>query len=517
MQNSENIKISSRHTIAQNTGVLYLRTLFLLLINLYTSRVILNTLGVIDYGIYIAVAGVISMLSLISSPLANAISRFITFEIGKSNEQNIKSVITTSRAIILMFIIVVALLLESVGLWFLNNIMTIPNVRLETVQIVYQIAVLCFIFSILQISYNSIIIAYERMTAYAYIGIIDAILKLVIAISLYNVEQDKLLLYVSLLLCESILIWLIYMIYVKRNFATIFSLSIHINRKIFSQMFGYAGWNLFGGAASTCQIHGTNILLNVFGGPIVNAAQGIANQVSNAVLSFMGNFTTAINPSIIKSYASQNFDYMNSLVIQGAKYSFFMLWLIVLPLELETEIILSLWLGEIPNHAVLFVRLVIIYPLIESLSKTVMTAINATGNVMLYQLSVGSLLLLNIPISYLLLKNDFPVETTAIVAAVLGIFALWTRLLICQKLTNIKLYKFSKDVIYKVLIVCLVSSLAPLIVVHYMDSCFLRLFIILILSFISISLSVLYIGCSLNEKNKILGLIKKTIIKYVKI
>lgn len=503
------MEISSKSTIAKNTVLLYLRTLFLLFVSLYTSRVILQSLGVEDYGTYTAIAGVVAMLTMVTGPLANAISRFLTFEIGKGDIGQIKNIFSTSKTIIYIFIVIAIIMLEVLGVWFLNYKMVIPEGRYTAANWVLQFAILSFAFQLLQTVYNSAIIAYERMAAYAYIGIIDAVLKLLIAYAIVLSPSDKLAFYSALIAIESVCLWIIYLAYCKYKISQCFVIGIHFDPILFREMFTFAGWNLFGGAASTFHIQGTNILLNLFGGPIVNAAQGIANQVNSAITSFVSNFTTAINPSIIKSYAAGNLDYMYSLIFQGARFSYYLLLFFVIPLELETEYVLQKWLGVVPDHAVMFVRLVIIYPLVESISKTIMAAINATGDVKRYQIVVGWLLILNLPLSYIALKLGLPVETTCIIAIVLSIIAVFARLAVCKKVIAIKILDFTKEVLLKIFFVTILAIILPLFVTVSFESSFLRFLVVGFVSVISCAICVLFIGCTKEERISILTKIKK--------
>ena len=400
------------------------------------------------------------------------------------------------------------------GVWFLNNKMVIPSGREAVANLVLQFAILSFAFQLLQTVYSSAIIAYERMTAFAYIGIMDALLKLGIAYVIVIIDYDKLASYSFLIAAESIFLWLVYFFYCRSKLKDCFTIHLNIDKAMFIKMFGFAGWNFFGGAASTFHIQGTNILLNLFGGPVVNAAQGIANQVNNAITSFVSNFTTAINPSIIKSYAANEKVYMHSLIFQGARFSYYLVLIFVIPLEFETEYILRLWLGVVPDHAVAFVRLVILYTLVESVSKTTMTAINATGDVKLYQIVVGSLLILNLPLSYVALKMGFPVESTAIIALVLSVIAVFVRLLICKRIVNINIADFLNSVLLNVVVVSLVSIILPMLTVIFFQDSLLRFIFLLATSTVATIFCILYIGCTRTERNMIIAKIESICARF---
>lgn len=499
--------LSSNTTIAKNTLFLYIRTFVLLLINLYTSRVILNSLGVEDFGIYTAVAGVVAMLSMITSPLSGAISRFLSFEIGRDNNENINKVFSTSVFTCLVFVIIVIIVLETIGLWFINEKMVIPDGRDISVNWVFQFALLSFSFQLVSIPYNAAIIAYEKMDIFAYIGILDSILKLVVAILISFYGSDRLVLYSILLAIESLIVTLFYYIYCKRKFAALKNLIIAKNGECFKKIFSYTGWQFFGGAASTLHIQGTNVLLNLYGGPIANAAQGIANQVNSAVLLFVSNFTTAFNPGIIKSYAAEKRERMFQLIYWGSRFSYYVFLFLAIPLLLETEQLLKLWLGQVPDHAVNLARLVILYSMIEALSKSIMTAINATGKIRLYQIVVGGIILLNIPISIVFLELGFPIEITAIVAFLLAIIAFYARLFICRNLIGLSIRDVHVKIIINILLVTVASSIVPIIIHLLVEQEVVRLILVVCTTLFFSSTAIIWVGCTHEERNKILSLI----------
>lgn len=508
---SERSNINNR--IAKNTLFLYIRTFFLLLISLYTSRVILHTLGVEDFGIYTAVAGIVNMITMVTGPLSGAISRFLTFELGTHNELKLQKVINTSFSIIIILCVLVVIILESVGLYFLNTKMIIPDERMVAANWTFHFAILTLLLNISSIPLNAAIIAHEKMSAFAYIGIIDGILKLIISYLIGISPIDNLVFYSSLLVLVSLFNIAIFILYCIYNFEEFKIISLKMDYSIFKEMFGFAGWNLLGGIATICRIQGTNILLNLFGGPIVNTAQGIANQVNSALNSFVLNFSTALNPSIIKSYASSNREQMLSLVFHGSKFTFYLTLLFAIPLFCETEQILNIWLGMIPEHSVLLVRLIIIYLAIESISLPLISALNATGVVKYYQITVSFIVFLNLPVSYVLLKLGSSVEVTGVVSVSLSICALFARIVISKYTFGFPIVSYLKNVIFRSFIVCLVAILVPISLITIFKATFLRLFIVILLSVIS-SLSVFYIlGCTHSEKDIIIQTVKKKLKK----
>ena len=499
------VKISSKSTIARNTILLYARTLVLLFISLFTSRVVLDALGVVDFGTFTAISGVVAMINIVTMPFASSISRFITYAIGRNNPDQYKIVFSTSRAIIYIFTLVAFVILEIGGTWFLNNKMVIPADRLIAANWVLQFAIVTCLIHLITTPYSAAIIANERMSYYAYIGIIDAVLKLAIAYALYISPIDKLVEYMALLCIESVVLWAFYFIYCKYKLSQFFTLSLKASKKTFRAMFSYAGWNLFGSAATTFHVQGLTILLNMFGGPVLNAAQGIANQVNNAITAFIHNFTLALTPPIIKSYASGQRQHLTSLIYQGAKFSYYLSLFFVIPLILETDTILKIWLGQSPEYTALFIQLLIIYLAIESISKSVISSINATGIVRNYQIIVGGLLILNLPLAYIALKAGLPVESVYIISIFTAVIALYARLQIAHNLIHLSIPQFLLKVMIRITIVTIVAFAIPLTVRAMMPEGTVRFAVITATSTLSTLLCVVILGCNKAERQTIIS------------
>ena len=353
---SENTK-----RIARNTLMLYVRMLFSMLVSLYTSRVILNALGVEDYGIYNVVGGFVGMFALISNSLSASTSRFLTFELGKGVRERLAKVFSTSLSIHLILAMLVFIAAETAGLWFLNTRMTIPTERLSAANWVFQASVLSFMSGLFCVPFNASLIAHERMSAFAYIGILDVILRLVIVLFIaYSPWHfDRLIVYASLLVAVSVSLQLIYLSYCRRHFEEC-RLRFGFDKGYWREMSAFAGWNFIGNMAGVLSDQGINLLLNLFLGLVVNAARGISNTLNAAITSFVNNFMMALNPQITKSYASGNYDYMISLVERGARFSFYILFLLTLPLLFEADFVLAVWLKNYPAHTANFVRLLLI-------------------------------------------------------------------------------------------------------------------------------------------------------------
>lgn len=485
--------------IAKNTLVLYVRMLFSMLVSLYTSRVILQTLGVEDYGIYNVVGGVVSMFSVLSGSLSAAIGRFITFELGKGDIEKLKKVYSSSVTIQVCLALIVVALAEIIGVWFLNNKMVIPSERLFAANWIFQFSVLTFAVGLISVPYNAVIIAHEKMKAFAYIGIFEVLAKLLIVFSLLVSPIDKLILYGLLLMILSIIVRIIYGIYCKRNFAEC-SYSFIFDKFLLKEMFGFAGWNFIGASSAILRDHGGNIIINLFFGTAVNAARGIASQVCNVVSSFANNFMVAVNPQITKSYSSGDYDYMMNLIFKSARFSFYLLMLLSLPIIINADYVLALWLKDVPKHAVSFVQLVLIFTMSESLANPLVTAMLATGRIRNYQIVVGGMQMLNLPISYACLRLGFPPESVFVVAIVISICCELLRVYMLRKMIALSARRFLKEVYMNVGLVFTFSLVLPLMFKQCFEMDFLIFIFCSVVTIASSIVVVFYIGCNKEER-----------------
>lgn len=494
---SENTK-----RIAKNTLMLYVRMLFGMLVSLYTSRVVLQALGVEDYGIYNVVGGFVAMFSMISSSLSSSVSRFLTFELGRGDMEQLKKVFSTSLCIHLALAGIVFLAAESVGVWFLNTQMTIPADRLYAANWVFQASLVAFMFGLFSVPYNASIVAHERMTVFAYFGILDIILRLfiILFVAYAPFYFDRLIVYSLLLVVLGISMQAVYWIYCKRHFEEC-RLQFRFYRDIWKAMSAFAGWNFIGCTAVLLKDQGVNILLNLFIGPVINAARAIAGSVNNVLSSFAGNFMTALNPQITKSYAAGDYPYMFSLVERGSRFSYYILLVFALPVLFETEFILTLWLKNYPEHTVNFVRLVLLVTMCDILSNTLINLQLATGKLRNYQLAVGGMLLMNFPLSYICLKLGFPPESVLIVALIVAICCLFLRLVFLRKMVGLPVRRYLYKVCGNVLLVSVSALLLPLFVTLEMPDGFLRFFAVSILSVVCTLSSIYWIGCTVHERN----------------
>lgn len=477
-------------------------------VTLYTSRIVLNTLGIEDFGIYNVVAGFVAMLGFLNNSMAVATQRFLSFEIGKKDHAQLSRVFSMSMSIHFLIAIVILLLAETVGLWFVKTQLTIPSERLIAAQWVYHFSIFAFIVNVVSVPYNAIIIAHERMNVFAWVSIIDVSLKLLIVFMLQWFGFDKLILYAVLMFIVSLIIRIIYGSYCSRNFAES-KYRFYWDKPLFKTIMSFAGWSLWGSASSVLHSQGVNILLNIFFGPAINAARGIAFQVRGAVNSFVYNFQIAMNPQIIKSYATNDLKYMHQLIYQGAKYSFFLLFALSLPILFETEMILQAWLKIVPDHTVIFTQLVVINILIDSVSGPLMTGAQASGKIKVYQALVGSLLLLNLPASYLFLKLNYPPEVTIYISILISIVALFVRLLILQRLISISIKDFLKQVILKSLIVSLIATVLSLFIQTFFQNSFFSSVAMIIIAFTTSVITLYTLGLNTKEKEYLQLMLKK--------
>lgn len=477
--------------LAKNTILLYIRTLLVLIIGLYTSRAIINTLGIEDYGIYNVVGGFVAMFTIVSATLTGTTQRYLTFELGKNDLNRSQEVFGAALNIHIVLSLVLLVLLETIGVWFLNVHLNIPSERLYATNWVYQCSLLTFLLNIMSAPYNAAIIAHEKMGAFAYISLLEVFLKLIAVFLLAFSPFDQLIYYSLLLLFVAIVIRFIYTVYCKLHFeetSYVFCRDITLYR----DMAGFAGMTFLGGLSNILSNQGINILLNLFFGVTVNAARGISVQVQGAVTKFVNDFTTAINPQITKSYASNDIDRTFDLVYKGAKFSFFLLLLISLPIMFKSQYILQLWLKQFPDDTVLFVNFTLILAMTDSLSTTLTTAIFATGTIKKFCLWIGGLRILNLPICYIILKMGGKPFDVFYVLIAMNILLLFVRVIVISKLTNTNGLLFMKNVVYNVAIVATIATIGTYFVNKICPN---TLFGLLAIAVLSCSVSALVIYC----------------------
>jgi O-antigen/teichoic acid export membrane protein len=504
---------SDNKRIAKNTMMLYFRMLLTMLVSLYTVRVVLKTLGIVDYGLYNVVGGLVSMFGFLSLTMISASQRFFAYELGRNNITQLKKTFSTIVLIYAIIAVIVFVLAETVGLWFVNAKMVIPADRMNAAMWVYHFSILSFIVTILNIPYSSIIISHENMQAYASISIAEVLVKLGIVYLLTLFAFDKLKLYAILIFLATCLSTLIYRLICNRKYEEshfIFT----FDKPLFKTILSYSGWNLFGAISGVLNTQGINILLNLFFGPALNAARAIADQVNVAITSFSQNFYMAVNPQIIKSYAANDTRRMFSLVFASTKFAFFLFLLLSIPLYLEMDFVLSLWLSQVNEYMIVFTRLILIYSLINIIESPLTQAARATGRIRNYQILVGIVTLLTVPVSYLLFKLGYPPETTFIVLVVVYFVAFFIRLGVLKSLVDFPVRDYMHHVFFIIMGITILASIIPGFIYFYVPDGILRFFLIILSSTISMLSMVFLFGLNKNEKNLLFGYIKKVILKY---
>ena len=427
---------SANKRIAKNTLLLYVRMLFTMSISLFTSRVILSNLGVEDFGIVNVVGGVVSMFSVLSGSMSSSISRFITFELGAGDKHRLKTVFTTGINIQLGMSVLILLVAELVGVWFLNCKMNIPEERLYAANWVFQFSILSFILGLLSVPYNAAIIAHEKMSAFAYISIIEVTLKLIIVYLLTISPFDRLITYSFLFMMIGVLIRIIYGYYCKKHFEECTYHFVY-DKGILKSMTSLAGWNFLGNGAFLLNTQGVNILMNMYFGVAINAARGVASSVDAALKQFVNNFTTAVNPQITKSYAKRELDNMHKLVCVSSKFSAFLMLFFAVPIILETDTILHIWLKNPPEYASVFLKWIIISSFMDTvLANSLVTSMFATGNIKRYQIIVTSIGCLVFPLSWIAFEIGLEPQFGYIIYFIIYTILLFVRLHLFQLLYN---------------------------------------------------------------------------------
>ena len=502
--------------IVKNTVMLYIRTLLIMLVSFYTTRVVLRALGVIDYGVYNVVGSTVAMFSVLSGSLSSAISRFITFELGRGNIEKLKRVFSTAITVQLILATIIVLFAETVGLWFLNHTMDIPANRLSAAHWVFQFSVITFVIGLVSVPYNAAIIAHEKMSAFAYIGIFEAVAKLGVAYVISRTNVDRLILYAFLLMLIAVTVRLVYGIYCRRRFEEC-SYRFVYDKSLLKEMASFAGWNFIGASSAILRDQGGNIIINIFGGPVANAARGFAIQISSAIQSFVQNFMTALNPQITKSYASGDHDYMMSLIFRGARFSYYILLLLSLPVIINADYILTLWLVDVPAHTVSFVQLVLIFALSESLANPLVTTMLATGKIRNYQLVLGGLQMLNLPISYILLRNGGAPELVFVVAIAVSVCCEMARLYMLQGMVGLSVRAFLYKVYFNVITVTIVASLLPLLQLAMQPDGLMGFLLNCVCCVGCTSLSIFFVGCNRNERKLLTSKLRTLIHKLLNV
>lgn len=469
-------------------------------VSLYTVKLVLNCLGVVDYGIYNVVGGVVAMLSFLSSSMTGSSQRFFSFDLGRKDYKKLRKTFSATFYIYVIIALISVAIAETIGLWFLENKMVIPNDRINASFWVFQLSILSFVIGIISIPYQSVIIAREKIRIYTYIGFIEAFLKIVVVYLLYNISYDKLVLYSILMLLSILITNSIFFIYSRISFNET-KLILYFEKKIFSEITSYASWNVLGAFSNILRTNGLNILINLFFGPLVNAAMAIANQINGAINNLVINFYLAVRPQITKAFASNNYNYFLDLIYTSSKFSYYIVLIITMPLIIETDFVINMWLNQPPDYSVIFVRLLLIGLILETVNNQLVSALQATGNIKIYQIVISSISMAVLPVSFLFFKLGAAPEYAFYIYIGLIIFNFIPQLIIVKKIINLSLLAYFKKVLFPVISVTIVSFSLNLYIYNSLNYGIHRFIIILTIGLIINFISIYFVGISANERS----------------
>ena len=503
------ISASSSKRLAKNTLLLYVRSMIVMAITLFTSRIVLASLGIEDYGTYNVVGGFVAMFSMLGGTLVSATQRFINFELGKKENQNVNKIFCTGMAIHALIAVVTLILFESFGLWFLNCRMNFPEGRLIAANVVFQTSVVAFLLNIFCLPFNAVIVAYERMKAFAFVSLSDAVLKLVISYGLFFSNGDRLVLYAVLLLCVSIMNQSMYVFYCKKNFPDVVKFHFVKEKDAYVKQTSFAGFTFLQNVAFVLSNQGISLILNLFCGVSVNAARAIAIHIQNAVTKFVYDFMTALNPQITKTYAAGELDKSMDLVYRGAKFAYYLVLILSVPIFFKTSEILKLWLNIYPDYAVVFVQLTLIASLVQVINHPLNTEIFATGQIKANVLVIGGIRILSFPIAYVFLKLGYAPYSAYIVLIVINVVCMFARLYAIRSITGFRMMGFLRHVLLYVLVVTAIIGAVNIPLNRYMSGSISLTFLYIVVSLIFSSIIVWFIGVSVDERRKIVEIVLK--------
>ena len=498
--------------IAKNTLLLYVRMLFSMLVSLFTSRVVLQTLGVEDYGIYNVVGGFVSMLIFINSSMATSTQRFLNYEMGKGDFASLRSVFSNAVNAHYLIGIFTVLVLESAGLWFLYNELNIPAEKFDAAVWVFHFSVLSMFVSIISTPYNAAIIANEKMGIYAYFSIIEVVLKLLIVYLLLVIPYNKLMMYGLMQLLVGVLMRVLYGRYCIKKFKEC-KYQFVWQKGLMYKMFTFSGWMLFGCVTDMLSKQGVNILINIFFGPVYNASRGVAIQVHHSINHFVANFMTAVRPQIVKSYSAGNLKEMYKLVFAASRISYYLLFLLTFPVILYADFILDLWLDVVPEYCTIFTRLVLLELLVTSAYSPIAQINQASGRVRNYQMAVSVLFLLSFLLTYSLFKLGYPVYWAFIVSVLLAFVGLLVRVYILRKENNFPAQQYLLKVMLPLLPVSMISMCIPVAMKLCLPVSAVNILFTIIISLFSSVFFIWFWGLRSNERRFILDKVKSVYLK----
>lgn len=502
---------SPNKRIAKNTIYLYIRTLLVMLVMLYTSRVVLKVLGVQDLGIYNVVGGIVTLLAFLQGTQAKATSRFITFEIGKeSSEDEQCRLFSICMTIHLVIALVVLILSETIGLWIVNNATSIPENRMLAANIVYQFSVLTFVVSLIRTPYDAVIIAHEKMSVYAYYSIFEVLLQLSVALALLQSSHDNLIMFGGLHWLVALILFFAYYYYIKRHFIY-YSFSFLWDKNKSREILYFSGWTVLGSCTNTMTQQGLGLLLNNFVGLVANTALGFAQQVNGAVGRFVTSFTTAFNPQVVKLYAQNSNKQLFTLINRASKFSFILCYALAFPLIINMDFVLGIWLTEIPQYTSAFCKLILCCSVIDATTGVFNTALSATGNIKVFQVAISCSFILDLICAYLLLLTGVnPVLVFGSRIITRGLINMVIELLLAKKQLGFCLKSYCYDVVLPILVTFALTIPA----VYFMSLMFEgwgKLFITTILSLFLTTISLWLVIMNSDERNKTFRVIRDKI------
>lgn len=487
--------------------------LLMMAVSLYTSRVVLDKLGITDYGIYNVVGGIVGMLGFLTGAMSNAVLRYLSFEIGRGDKKRVNHIFNVSLMAHVVIAVIVLVIMETVGVWYLNTYINIPADRLNAANWVLQCSVFTTMFTIVQVPYNAIIISKEQMGIYAYISIVEVVLKLAVVYLLVIGHFDRLKLYSVLIMIVTIGILTVYWFYCIKKYDEAKFRFVN-DTKTLKEIISFAGWNMLGELAWVFTGQGVNIILNLFFGPVVNAARGLADQVNGAVARFVNNFQTAVNPQLVKSYAANQLDDMKKLLYRGIRFSYYLLLVLSMPLILNMDFILHVWLKDVPEYATGFCQLVLVCGMVSSVSNLLSQVARAYGKIRKYQIWVSICLFLNFPLSYLVLKIGASPLATMMVNICIQTLLLFVRLYITKPMIGLSIMDFTKKVLFPIANITIISAILPCLCAYELQAGWGSFIIICIVSLACSITCILIFGVSTNERAYIKSVFNAVLIKF---
>ena len=501
--------------VARNTLYLYIRTFIAIVVSLYTSRKILEALGVDDFGVMNVVGGIITLMAFINGSMSVATQRYLTYELGRGEKGDFNRLFSMAVYIHAIIAVVVLVAAETIGLWVVNTHLNIPEPRMGAANWIYQATIMASILGILQTPYNAAIVSYEHMHIYAYIGLGETFAKLLIVLALLIYPYDRLAIWGFALLALQCVVAIFYRIYCMRRLDGC-RVRMHAwDNSLFRSMLGFTGWNMFGTVAWTLKGQGTTVLLNIFGGPVYNAAYGVSCQVTGAIRNLISGFQSAVNPQITKTYAANDIAATCRLLCKSSKISYFLMFIVSLPVLFEIDFIMGFWLVEVPEFAPLFTRLVIVESLFDTLAGPMITSLMATGRIKWYQIVVGTILLFNIPVTYMLLKLGCHIATPLVVSIVFMFLGNASRLMFCRNMLGQSLRVYLRDVVVPILTVSIISIVPTWMVYSHMEQGWLRLISLCAMSIAVVSALVFSIGFSRTERTFVINILRPRLVRII--